>query len=53
MAVVPARAWSEAGVTSLKALQAPFLFESDAHVAAVVNDAAITKDCSVGLMAPR
>ena len=42
MAVVPARAWSAAGVTSLKALQAPFLFESDEHVAAVVNDAAIT-----------
>jgi TRAP-type C4-dicarboxylate transport system substrate-binding protein len=44
MAVVPARAWSDAGVTSLKALQAPFLFESDEHVAAVVNDPAITKD---------
>ena len=27
MAVVPARAWSSAGVTSMKALQAPFLFE--------------------------
>jgi TRAP-type C4-dicarboxylate transport system substrate-binding protein len=48
MAVVPARAWSEAGVTSLKALQAPFLFESDEHVAAVVNDAAITKDLFSG-----
>jgi TRAP-type C4-dicarboxylate transport system substrate-binding protein len=48
MAVVPARAWSEAGVTSLKALQAPFLFESDEHVAAVVDDAAITKDLFSG-----
>jgi TRAP-type C4-dicarboxylate transport system substrate-binding protein len=48
MAVVPARAWSDAGVTSLKALQAPFLFESDEHVAAVVNDAAITKDLFTG-----
>ena len=48
MAVVPARAWSEAGVTSLKALQAPFLFESDEHVAAVVNDAGITKDLFSG-----
>ena len=38
MAVVPARAWSAAGVTSLKALQAPFLFESDEHVAAVVDE---------------
>ena len=48
MAVVPARAWSAAGVTSLKALQAPFLFESDEHVAAVVNDAAITKELFSG-----
>jgi TRAP-type C4-dicarboxylate transport system substrate-binding protein len=48
MAVVPARAWSDAGVTSLKALQAPFLFESDEHVAAVVNDTAITKDLFSG-----
>ena len=37
MAVVPARAWSDAGVTSLRALQAPFLFESDEHVAAAVE----------------
>lgn len=44
MAVVPARAWSAAGVTSLRALQAPFLFESDEHVAAVIDDAAISKD---------
>ena len=48
MAVVPARAWSAAGVTSLKALQAPFLFESDEHVAAIVDDAAITKDLFSG-----
>ena len=48
MAVVPARAWSAAGVTSLKALQAPFLFDSDEHVAAVVNDAAITTDLFSG-----
>ena len=48
MAVVPARAWSAAGVTSLKALQAPFLFESDEHVAALVNDAAITTDLFSG-----
>ncbi len=49
MAVVPARAWSAAGVTSLKALQAPFLFVSDVHVAATVNDAAITTDLFSGL----
>ena len=49
MAVVPARAWSATGVTSLKALQAPFLFESDEHVAATLNDAAITTDLFSGL----
>jgi TRAP-type C4-dicarboxylate transport system substrate-binding protein len=49
MAVVPARAWSAAGVTSLKALQAPFLFDSDEHVAAVVDDAGITADLFSGL----
>ena len=38
LAVVPARAWSAAGVTSLKALQAPMLLESDELVAAVVTD---------------
>ncbi len=48
MAVVPARAWSDAGVPSLKALQAPFLFESDEHVAAAVDDADITKDLFSG-----
>jgi TRAP-type C4-dicarboxylate transport system substrate-binding protein len=49
MAVIPARAWSAAGVTSLKALQAPFLFDSDEHVAATVNDPAITADLFSGL----
>ena len=49
MAVIPARAWSAAGVTSLKALQAPFLFDSDEHVAATVNDPAITTDLFSGL----
>ena len=48
MAVVPARAWSAVGVTSMKALQAPFLFESDEHVAAVADDAAIRKDVFSG-----
>jgi TRAP-type C4-dicarboxylate transport system substrate-binding protein len=49
MAVVPARAWSAVGVTSLKALQTPFLIESQEHVNAVVNDAAISKDLMSGL----
>ena len=53
MAVIPARAWSGAGVTSLKALQAPFMFESDGHVAAVVNDAAITTNLLGGFQGSR
>ena len=51
MAVVPARAWSGAGVTSLKALQAPFLMESERHVTAVVNDAAISDQALAGFEA--
>ena len=42
MAVVPARAWSDAGVTSFRALQAPFLIESDEQAAAIVSDDGIT-----------
>ncbi len=49
MAVVPARAWSAVGVNTLKALQAPFLIESDAHAAALVDDAAISRDALAGL----
>ena len=49
MAVVPARAWSAAGVTSLRALQAPFLFDSDEDVAAVVDDADLARDLLSGL----
>jgi TRAP-type C4-dicarboxylate transport system substrate-binding protein len=48
MAVVPARAWSAAGVTSLKALQAPLAFASDAHVAGVLQDPSITRDLLSG-----
>ena len=49
MAVVPARAWSDAGVMSLRALQAPFLIESDEHAAAIVSDDSITTDLFSGL----
>lgn len=48
MAVVPARAWSAAGVTSLRALQAPMLVESDEHMAAIVNDAELAAELMSG-----
>ena len=48
MAVVPARAWSAAGVTSMKPLQAPLLVESDEHMAAIVNDADLVADLFSG-----
>ena len=38
MGVIPARAWSGTGVKSLKALPAPFLFESDGQVTAARRD---------------
>lgn len=49
MAVVPASSWSAAGVTTLRALQAPFLVQSDEHVAAIVNDDAISQKMLSGL----
>ena len=51
MAVVPASKWSASGVTTLQALQAPFLVESDEHVAAIVNDDAISQKMLSGLSA--
>ena len=38
MAVVPVRAWSDVGVTSLQALGAPFLIDNDALLKAVTTD---------------
>lgn len=49
MAVVPARAWSDAGITSFRALQAPFLIETDAHAAAIVSDDGIAAQLFRGL----
>ena len=49
MAVVPARAWSAKDVTSMQALQAPFLFQSDGHVAAALRDRSIARDLLSGL----
>ena len=37
MALVPARAWDELGVTTLQALQAPFLIDSDALMSKVAT----------------
>lgn len=37
MGLIPARAWDTEGVTSLRALHAPFLVTSEAHVAEVVT----------------
>src|SRR6266511_666 len=37
MALVPARAWDELGVTTLQALQAPFLIDSDALMNEVIT----------------
>ena len=38
LAIAPVRAWSDAGVTSVQALQAPLLIDSDTLVTAVAKD---------------
>lgn len=38
MGLVPVRAWSDVGVTSLQALMAPFLIDNDALLTAVTKD---------------
>jgi TRAP-type C4-dicarboxylate transport system substrate-binding protein len=42
-------AWSGAGVTSMRALQAPFLIESDAHVVAITRDTDLVDRLFAGL----
>ena len=42
IAIVPARAWSEAGATSISALQTPFLIKSDEHLNAVASDGKVS-----------
>lgn len=49
MAVVPARAWSEAGATSISALQIPFLIKSDEHLDAVASDSKVSEQLMAGL----
>src|SRR5204862_6041338 len=38
LAIAPVRAWADAGVTSVQALSAPFLIDSDPLLTAVAND---------------
>ena len=49
MAAVPARAWSEAGATSISALQTPFLIKSEEHLNAVAADSKVSQQLMVGL----
>ncbi len=51
MAVVPARAWAALGVSSLQALQAPFLLQSDGQLDAVTGDQKISAALMAGLPA--
>ena len=48
LGLVPARAWDVLGVTTLQALQAPFLVTSDAALDAVVSDP-VAQDMLAGL----
>ena len=49
MGLVPARAFDALGVTSLQALQAPFLIDSDALTDEVVTDDGLATDMLAGL----
>ena len=49
MAVVPARAWSLVGVSSMQALQAPFLVQSDQQMNAIAHDASLVQQLFAGL----
>ena len=49
LAVVPVRAWSDLGVTSLEALGAPFLIDNDALLKAVTTDDALLQPLLDGM----
>jgi TRAP-type C4-dicarboxylate transport system substrate-binding protein len=49
MAVVPARAWTTAGASSMQALQAPFLVQSDEQMTAIVHDRSLVSSMLAGL----
>ncbi len=51
LAMVPARAWDTEGVTSLRALSAPFVVDSDETMNAVVEDERLATDLMLGLEA--
>jgi hypothetical protein len=47
--MVPSRAWDDLGVTSLRAVTAPFLVTSDTLTAAIVSDETISTQLTSGL----
>lgn len=46
LAVVPTRAWVDAGARSMEVLQAPFEVRDDAHMVAVAGDASLVNQAS-------
>jgi TRAP-type C4-dicarboxylate transport system substrate-binding protein len=51
LAMIPSRAWDALGVTSLRALTAPFLVTTDTLTASVVTDDALVQQLTSGLTA--
>jgi TRAP-type C4-dicarboxylate transport system substrate-binding protein len=49
LAVIPSRAWTDAGVTSVQALMAPFLIDSDELLRAVASDASVLQPMMDGM----
>jgi TRAP-type C4-dicarboxylate transport system substrate-binding protein len=49
MAVIPTRAWPDAGVTSTEALMAPFLIDNDALMRAVASDQTVLQPMLDGM----
>jgi TRAP-type C4-dicarboxylate transport system substrate-binding protein len=49
LAVIPTRAWTDAGVTSVQALMAPFLIDNDALLRAVATDEAVLQPMLDGM----
>jgi TRAP-type C4-dicarboxylate transport system substrate-binding protein len=49
MGMIPARAWDTEGVTTLRALFAPFLVDSDALMTAIAADPELSTDLLAGL----
>ena len=49
LAVIPTRAWTDAGVTSVQALMAPFLIDNDALLRAVATDETVLQPMLDGM----